>query len=243
MKRKLLWTFICVLTLFISFCEKPPSSSFNHNRTLFPLTGSHQAASCRECHKDGAITTLSTACSSCHPMSIAHTKNLGDCNLCHTTVTFSAAYFNHSRLGAIIGGVHKLLVADSCTNCHTPNTYSGVNFTCSNCHAPHIIDGTVHTSATVACDRCHNQVTFSPAAFTLHNSYATKLAGSHTTLSCSKCHNTPFGVWTNINYRDGLANGSCARCHTRDYDFGEDDHNGLPADANCGSCHGYGFFD
>lgn len=244
-KMKIVRTILMLgsMALLLSSCEKQTGSSFNHNQTLFPLTGSHVAAGCRECHKDGAITTLPTACFSCHPMSVAHTKNLGDCNLCHTTATFSAAYFNHHRVGAQIQGRHKLLIADNCNNCHTQQSYSGVDFSCGNCHSPPSIDGTVHTSTKADCSQCHSQFSFTPASYPAHNSYAIQLKGAHSTLLCSDCHPQAPNTYKVIDYRDGQTYGSCANCHTRDYDFGESDHRGIAADANCLQCHSYSVFD
>jgi hypothetical protein len=233
------------ILLFAFFCKEPVAKQFNHSRTFFPLTGAHHGVSCRECHKDGTLTSLPSDCQSCHPMTPMHTQNLGDCNLCHTTATFAVAYFNHSRAGIAIRGAHISLVVEECLNCHTTGTYTGISFTCSNCHSPPSIDGQVHTSATADCAQCHNQAFFSPAGFAAHSTYPTKLSGSHASLSCSNCHPSTFNNWANINFRDpaGIAYGSCARCHERDYDYGEEDHNGIAADANCGRCHGYSNFD
>jgi len=230
------------MIVFFAGCKEPSAKKFNHSTTFFPLTGSHVGVSGRECHKDSSLTSLPSDCQSCHPMGMQHTLHLGDCNLCHTTVTFSAPYFNHNKIGVSIQGLHIGLVISNCLNCHTPNAYSGATFTCSKCHQPNIVDGRVHASKTVECQQCHSQMAWIPARFPEHNSYSTKLSGGHGNIRCASCHNTPFQGWTNINYRDGLTYGSCARCHTRSYKSGEDGHSGIAADANCESCHGYSSF-
>jgi len=252
-KNRLLNIFLLLSIININHCFKPKSDKFNHNRTLFPLTGIHKTVPCRECHKDGALNALPTSCDTCHPMSSMHTKGLGDCTLCHNTVTFSVAFFNHKRKGIPLGGAHLNLVAESCNRCHKASTYSTGNpgFTCavSGCHdilsTPHTMDSLVHTSPTQECQQCHNQFAWSPAAYPPHNSYPTKLIGSHNGISCGSCHLQPFNNWFAINYRDG--NGgiyqSCARCHTRDYAPGHEGHSTLANDANCGRCHGYSTFD
>lgn len=237
------WVFLIVIPLLMATnCKGPDATKFNHSRTLFPLTGTHKGVLCRDCHRDGTLTSLPTQCDSCHPMSIVHTQGLGDCNLCHTTSTFSAAYFNHRKAGIPMKGKHLTLVGQNCFACHTKPVYSGIPFVCSNCHTYSIGDTWVHTSPVSNCDACHTQFSWTPADFAQHNSFPTKLLGKHGELSCSSCHNTPFTSWTNVNYRDGFTYGSCARCHTRNYDWGEKHHNGLPADADCGRCHGYGRF-
>ena len=232
------------LVLFYVSCKQPVAKKFNHSTTFFPLTGSHIGVSCRECHKDASLTSLPTDCQSCHPMNIQHTSNLGDCTLCHTTVTFSAPYFNHNRIGISIQGVHIGLVVSSCLNCHVPNSYSGISFTCSNCHKPNNVDGRVHRSLTDQCEQCHSQLAWIPARFPEHNTYATQLVGAHAPLRCSSCHSSAFTNWLNINYRDNPdPTMSCARCHTRNYRAGKHGHSGIVADANCGRCHGYSSFN
>lgn len=234
--------YIILLLLFFAGCKEPVAKKFNHSATFFPLTGSHIGVNCRECHRDSSLTSLPTDCQSCHPMSMQHTSNLGDCNLCHTTVTFSAPYFNHNKIGVSIQGLHIGLVISSCLNCHAPYSYSGIRFTCSKCHKQNVVDGRVHVSPSDSCDQCHSQISWMPAGFAEHNSYATKLSGRHAKLRCSSCHNSPFNSWLNLNYRDGQTYGSCANCHTRNYRSGKHGHSGIAADANCGRCHGYSSF-
>lgn len=235
---------ILLFILFFAGCKEPAARKFNHSATLFPLNGAHMGVSCRECHKDGSLTSLPSDCQSCHPMSMAHTLNLGDCNLCHSTVTFSAPFFNHSRFGLSIKGAHIAMIVENCQGqCHIPGTYSGINFNCSRCHTNQIIDGRVHLSPNDNCEQCHTQAAFSPAAFLEHKSYITPTTGAHAILACSECHNSRFSNWLDINYRDGQIYGSCANCHTRNYSTGEDGHRGLPADANCGACHSTSTFD
>ena len=41
-------------------------ATFDHGRTRFALTGAHQAASCKDCHADGAWSGRSMECVSCH---------------------------------------------------------------------------------------------------------------------------------------------------------------------------------
>ncbi|MDH4262271.1 MAG: hypothetical protein OEV78_04410 [Spirochaetia bacterium] len=232
---------LSLLILAFIGCKVPTAKKFNHSATFFPLTGSHLGVNCRECHKDSSLTSLPVDCQSCHPMGMQHTSNLGDCSLCHTTVTFSAPYFNHNRIGVSIQGLHVGLVISNCLNCHVPNSYSGITFTCYKCHKQNVTDGLVHRSPTDNCAQCHSQIVWAPANFAEHSSYPTQLAGAHRKLRCSACHNSPFNAWANINYRDGVSVGSCARCHTRNY-RSNSHHSNIVSDANCGKCHGYTSF-
>ncbi|MES0491787.1 MAG: cytochrome c3 family protein [Leptospirales bacterium] len=243
--------YIIMLTVIWVACKPPQVKVFNHRETLFALKGIHKTIHCRECHKDGAITSLPTACSSCHPMSPTHTKNLGDCDMCHTPVTFSAAFFNHRRAGVPMYGAHIALVGDGCFGqCHNQSTYRiASGFTCSNCHTQHKVDNVVHNGQSDDCANCHSQFSFTPGRYRAHGSLSCKLKGVHAQLNCSSCHSSRFvsqAAWqSGVKLRDGTTYGTnnCSNCHTRDYDYGEDDHNGLPADAKCQRCHNYVEFD
>ena len=240
--RHYFWFALCLLSCFAANnCKEPVAKKFNHSSTLFPLHGAHMGINCRECHKDGSITSLPVDCQSCHPMTPNHTLNLGDCDMCHTTTTFSAPYFNHNRAGVSITGGHIAVVIKDCQKCHIAGTYSGVNFTCSRCHSPPSYDGVVHKLPPENCEKCHSQASFRPGKFDDHRYYQTKLQGGHAGLECSTCHPGTFSNWKNINYRDGMIYGSCANCHTRSYQPNEH-HHGLSADANCAKCHGYNGF-
>jgi hypothetical protein len=56
-------------------------------------------------------------------------------------------------------------------------------------------------------------------------------------LDCTDCHqgNSPVVSWSAPAYQP-----DCAGCHAQDYRPGEDDHNGLSADRDCGQCHQIG---
>lgn len=246
MKKLIQIFFLLPVILFLGNCKEPSVKKFNHAMTLFPLTGAHMGVNCRECHKDGSITSISSDCQSCHPMNFNHTANTGDCNLCHSTATFSAPFFNHTRAGFNVKGAHIKIVIGNCKSCHKANVYAGVPWVCSNCHNPPSpdfcsADAPVHAGA-LDCESCHNQVTFQWGKYDRHNSFATKLYGGHSNIACSACHSSPRGnCLSSIIYRDGTAYGSCANCHTRNY-RGNEHHSGLPTDANCGKCHGYSGF-
>ncbi len=247
MKRWLSYKLILVLNSILIFalqnCSPPEVQTFNHSRTLFPLKAAHFGVDCRECHKDGSITSLPTACLSCHPMPFQHTKNLGDCDLCHTQATFSAAFYNHARSGLQITGAHKVLVADDCFYCHNRTTYRGLSFICHECHQPPFLDTWVHTSSTANCQACHGQSSWFPAQFRKHNFFGLSLSGGHTGLRCNRCHTAPYSNWLSVNYKTlTFGDGSCADCHKTDY-RSDKHHTNLSVDRDCGRCHGYSGFD
>jgi hypothetical protein len=145
-------------------------STFNHNNTAFPLTGSHTVPprQCTDCHVNGNYTTLPTTCVGCHQTDYNNTTNPGHaaqpqyfpttCSTCHTTTAWTGATFNHTQYTRFptshgsAGGV--------CSTCHTnSNDYSV--FTCTSCHGGNNaanfhhenVSGYVYNS--INCYQCH----------------------------------------------------------------------------------------
>jgi hypothetical protein len=100
--------------------------TFDHNRSGFPLTGSHAGLPCQRCHSNGFSNT-SSACSSCHTEPADHTGLfLANCAACHNTSAWVPAKYN---------GPHPFPMnhggANTCRNCH-PSTLAA--YTCYTCH-------------------------------------------------------------------------------------------------------------
>jgi hypothetical protein len=139
-------------------------STFNHNNTAFPLTGSHTVPPrvCTDCHVNNNWTTLPTDCYGCHKADYQGTNNPNHvaagfpttCATCHDTKVWTDATFNHTWFPTTHGGANGI-----CSTCHTnPNDYSV--FTCTNCHLKPQTDqnhqgvsGYVYNS--VNCYQCH----------------------------------------------------------------------------------------
>lgn len=145
-------------------------STFNHNNTAFPLTGSHTVPprQCTECHVNSNYTTLPTACYGCHQTDYQNSTNPGHaaqsqffpttCQNCHNTTAWTGATFNHSQYTQFptshgnAGGI--------CQTCHTnSNDYSV--FQCTGCHGGNNaanfnherVSGYVYNS--INCYQCH----------------------------------------------------------------------------------------
>jgi hypothetical protein len=148
-------------------------STFNHNNTAFPLTGSHTVPPrvCTDCHVNGNYTTLPTTCIGCHQTDYNNTTNpshstpqnsaffpTASCSTCHTTTAWTNATFNHTQYTQFstshgnAGGV--------CATCHT-NTSDYSVFQCTGCHGGNNsanfhhenVPGYVYNS--VNCYQCH----------------------------------------------------------------------------------------
>ena len=117
-----------------SFCHAPDGwlpSTFNHARTIFPLTGAHASLPCVRCHVSGAngivFKATPTNCSACHSDPSYHSGLFGlDCASCHNTGGWTPAKFDRPHNFDMGHGG-----ASSCRDCH-PNNLN--TYTCEKCH-------------------------------------------------------------------------------------------------------------
>jgi hypothetical protein len=145
-------------------------STFNHNNTAFPLTGSHTVPprACTDCHVNGNYTTLPTTCIGCHQTDYNNTTNPGHaaqpqffpttCTTCHTTTAWTGATFNHTQYTQF--SINHGNANGVCATCHTnSNDYSV--FQCTACHGGNNannfhhpnVNGYVYNS--INCYQCH----------------------------------------------------------------------------------------
>jgi hypothetical protein len=134
---------------------------FNHNATLFPLTGFHTTVACNLCHLTSAPPPLD--CYSCHTADYNGTTNPvhstagfpTTCATCHTTTAWTGAVFNHTWFPETHGGANSV-----CATCHT-NPANYTVFQCTQCHGGGVaanfhhpgVGGYVYNS--INCYQCH----------------------------------------------------------------------------------------
>jgi len=138
---------------------------FDHNTTIFPLTGFHTKVACASCHVNNNYTTLPTNCYGCHAADYAATTNpihsvaptvfTTTCMTCHNTTAWTGATFNHTWFNVNHGNANGV-----CATCHTSPTNYAI-FQCTGCHGggnpnnfhhPNV-GGYVYNS--VNCYQCH----------------------------------------------------------------------------------------
>jgi NMD protein affecting ribosome stability and mRNA decay len=145
-------------------------STFNHNNTAFPLTGSHTVPprQCSDCHVNNNYTTLPTICIGCHQTDYNNTTNPGHsaqpqffpttCQTCHNTTAWTGATFNHTQYTQFPtshGGAGNV-----CSTCHI-NSNNYAIFQCTGCHGGNNpnnfshdpVPGYVYNS--INCYQCH----------------------------------------------------------------------------------------
>jgi NMD protein affecting ribosome stability and mRNA decay len=145
-------------------------STFNHNNTAFPLTGSHTVPprQCSDCHVNGNYTTLPTACYGCHQKDYQNASDPGHaaqpqffpttCQNCHNTSAWTGATFNHSQYTPF--PVNHGNAGGVCKTCHiTSNNYS--IFQCTGCHGGNNAANFSHANVpgyvynSINCYQCH----------------------------------------------------------------------------------------
>jgi hypothetical protein len=191
--------------------QRPLLDDFDHLRTGFPLTGSHERARCESCHVGGMFEGTPRQCGTCHsgggfwqatrktPNHIPSTELCGDC---HLTTSWAAARFDHSQVTA------------DCIRCHNGSTATGK-------HANHV-------PSVNECQFCHDTTAWVPARFD----------HSMVTGTCYSCHNGGFATGKPRDHPP--SSNECEICHdTRSWETsGSFDHAGITT--GCFDCHNGG---
>jgi hypothetical protein len=191
-------------------------SSFDHNSSIFKLTGQHTTVACTKCHTDLKFKGTPTNCYSCHAADDFHKGQFGtNCAACHATSGWKPSTFDHAKSAFPLTGLHTSV---ACTSCHINGKFTGTPKDCYSCHASNDRHGGKYGTN---CGACHSTSGWKPATFD-HSKSAFPLTGAHTNTVCTKCHinNVFSGTPTN-----------CFACHSA-----KDPHAGK-AGTSCGTCH------
>lgn len=125
---------------------------YDHNKSRFPLTGSHARAECKKCHLSPAFHDAPKTCSGCHEKDDKHKGRFGPkCESCHYTGTWKSWDFDHGKTRFPLDGGHKKV---ACYDCHREplDSANKPGRTCVSCH----IKDDVHDGGFGAqCERCH----------------------------------------------------------------------------------------
>lgn len=213
---------------------------FDHNKTQFKLTGSHESVECAKCHpselKNGVKKTkfkgLSFSnCTPCH--SDVHKGAFGkDCKSCHITKSFkiiNQSAFDHSKTRFPLVGKHNSV---KCNDCHKGSINNKPLFSkCTDCHKDYHNGDFVRNNIVTDCKACHNEMGFSPSLFTVeqHNQLKFKLDGAHLAIPCFSCHKK------NEEWNFRFTRTDCQSCH-QNVHGNELTEKFLPGN-NCQSCH------
>lgn len=213
--------------------------AFNHNTSIFPLTGAHATVECSSCHTNGFGGT-STVCYDCHTNNFNQSTNPNhnainipkDCGTCHTTNPgWNPATFPIHNNYYVLAGAH-VTISNNCVTCHQGNYVNTPNL-CFGCHATQYNQTTnpnhITSQFPTTCETCHSQSAWSPSIFNHNNVYP--LTGAHATIAndcftchqgnyvnppntCVGCHQANYNQTTNPNHGAISIPTACATCHT-----------------------------
>jgi len=178
----------------------PSSFDFKrHEKSSFPLTGSHLATPCFECHKSDEkweFRSIGKDCKDCH--SDIHEGFISEkyypdqnCSICHTTTTWNEANFDHSQTNWELTGLHQ---KTKCSSCHITRNenkilkqeFFGLSSNCVNCHE-NVHGEQFSIDGMTDCVRCHTTESWFPENFD-HNTTRFPLEGRHAEIDCKACH-------------------------------------------------------
>lgn len=193
-----------------------------HNKTSFPLHGSHRAVACTACHhktSEWKFDKIGNRCVDCH--ADIHLGYIGtsyypqqDCKLCHSESKWDNVKFDHGKTGYKLEGKHAGV---SCKSCHyrpengkPKQVFKNQSTDCATCHADSH-NGQFSYKGKNYCGSCHDFNDWKAHKFD-HNAARFKLDGKHQNVACAKCH-TPQKIENKIiiNYRNNKLR--CEDCH------------------------------
>ena len=220
---------------------------FDHNTTMFPLTGAHNSADCMQCHANGFEGT-SSSCVSCHTNDFNQATNPNhiqlnlatDCITCHTTNPgWSPALFPTHQDVYPLNGAHAA-IENNCIECHNGD-YNNTPNTCVGCHNSDYQATTdpnhIALQFPTDCASCHNENAWTPSTFNHDNQYFPIYSGEHQGEwnQCQECHTNP----------NDYSQFTCITCHMNPET--DNDHNGVPGyvyvSTACLACHPTGDAD
>jgi hypothetical protein len=206
-----------------------------HQKSKFPLTGSHLATPCIVCHVEIEINGENCArfdfpdlsCESCHENIHGEEANRwianNGCEYCHTTDSWHTVdKFDHGLSKFKLVDKHKEV---ACNKCHRrKDEQSGtiktvlqpIEMSCLNCHEDIHLGQFVRTEIgeiETECERCHSSKGWNELKFEHNRDSRFILDGVHLTLECNKCHKEKTGSKGDLYTLYKPLGIECADCH------------------------------
>jgi hypothetical protein len=207
--------------------------AFDHNKTVFPLNGQHQAVNCRSCHPTLVFSEAKTACVDCH--ADMHYQTVGpDCGRCHTTKSWIVENITdiHQRSRFPLLGAHK---SADCSACHKSASllrFEPLGVQCYDCHEANYVATTnpnhVLGGFSKDCIQCHSINSITWVSTNVDHSFF-PLTQGHSNLDCSRCHTN--GTFTGLTK-------DCIGCHQANYTASiNPPHQAANIPTTCADCH------
>jgi hypothetical protein len=226
--------------------------SYDHAKTKFPLTGSHQDVTCKSCHAGERWRGVAVECVSCHLQQDVHkTRNGAKCEECHSTRRWADVRFDHDAQTKFpLMGKHRGV---ECGKCHVEDPHRVKPATA--CVACHKKDDAHKGQLGEQCVKCHGEGGWKSDVKFDHAVTRFPLKGKHADAKCEDCHKsraykevplTCSGCHSDAKSHDGRLGSNCATCHAPNtWKQARFDHStqtkfklvGRHATATCYSCH------
>jgi hypothetical protein len=207
---------------------------FRHEKTGFPLEGSHARADCLGCHRSLVFNRVGVACIDCHKD--PHKGQLGTrCEACHTPRSFRSQleiFKVHDQAQLVLFAGHASVPCEGCHRGQKPEAFASTPTTCTSCHQEalrratnpnHVMAGFTHS-----CESCHVAVARSWARSTFKHPAGFPLQAAHANVACSACHAQRF---------TGTSR-ECVGCHLQAFNTAKNPNHlasGFPT--QCTACH------
>jgi hypothetical protein len=224
--------------------------NFDHDKTDFPLKGSHLEVSCQACHKNENDTKkLPLTCNGCHANSDVHLgRNGTECDTCHNNQKWDQVKFNHNKdTDFQLTGHHQNL---ECSQCHTGALKDPIARDCASCH---LADDIHKNDNMKVCSLCHTTENWKTTSQFDHDFTDFPLLGMHQIAACETCHvNSQFSAIDrscgscHLDAHEGALGTECSQCHNPNaWNIWHFDHDtqtqfeldGKHKNLECNSCH------
>lgn len=233
-----------------------PAPDFDHDKTIFRLTGLHNKVECKNCHKtitdnkfEDDKSYLKFAglefddCTNCHKD--PHNNKFGqNCESCHNSSgwqNYAKNRFDHNRTRYPLKGKHTLV---NCEKCHGNSKSKKIaRFSeCQDCHKDYHSGQFANRPKKGDCEECHSVNGFTPASFTISNHEKTNypLTGAHLAIPCLACHEQKWINKTKTIQFD-FSSTNCESCHNDPHKGQVDKYKNIITNssnkAGCEYCH------
>ncbi len=253
-----------------SWTQLKDSLEFNHDKTSFPLKGSHRSVKCAQCHTNLDFRKASQACVDCH--NDVHRDQFGtSCQNCHTSESWKDSrdiLDQHAQHGFSLTSVHAIT---DCAKCHVnsvQNEYAGAPHECRGCHSEDFNStrdpNHIQAGFSSDCESCHQIASAGWTQTSYTHTDAFPLTGGHggldcngchsssykgTSKNCYSCHQSTFAGVRDPNHISGNFDHDCTKCHTTmawlpatfDHAATAFALTGAHAKTACQSCHKTGY--
>lgn len=127
---------------------------FDHNKSRYPLTGSHAKVECKKCHETPAFKDAPSTCIACHEKDDKHKRAFGrKCESCHYTGSWKSWDFDHAKTKFRLEGRHRDAQCEACHKIGEALAEGKRGRSCITCH----VDDDVHDGGFGRwCDQCHS---------------------------------------------------------------------------------------